>query len=79
MGFGLQIPLDGSLLEDSSRRECRCWSWEGPAQDQGSEAAEWLSDFLGAPVRLMRYTGGSPATASSLTSFCANSTATRLT
>ncbi|KAK9838037.1 hypothetical protein WJX74_010206 [Apatococcus lobatus] len=53
----VQIPLDGSLLEDSNKRECRCWSWEGPAQDQGNEAADWLSDFLGSSVRLMRYTG----------------------
>ncbi|KAK9839730.1 hypothetical protein WJX84_004835, partial [Apatococcus fuscideae] len=27
------------------------------ALDQGNEAAEWLSDFLGTEVRLMRYTG----------------------
>lgn len=33
------------------------WEWRGPAQDEGDSVANWLSEFLGRPVRLMRYIG----------------------
>lgn len=33
------------------------WEWKGEAQDQGEEAARWLSEYLGRPARLLRYIG----------------------
>lgn len=33
------------------------WEWKGQAHDEGDSAAAWLSDFLGRPVRLVRYLG----------------------
>jgi uncharacterized protein YcbX len=44
-------------VEESELKECTCWDWKGLAQDEGDEAAAWLSDFLGKPVRLVRYIG----------------------
>lgn len=55
----VQVPLEAS--KDAPRRQCICWEWTGPAADVGDEAAAWLSDYLGKPVRLVRYAGGSPA------------------
>lgn len=33
------------------------WEWHGMGEDQGDEAARWLSAYLGRPVRLLRYAG----------------------
>ncbi len=44
-------------VEDAELKECTCWDWKGLAQDEGEEAAEWLTDFLGKPARLVRYIG----------------------
>ncbi|KAJ4831202.1 hypothetical protein Tsubulata_007588 [Turnera subulata] len=31
------------------------WEWSGSALDEGAEAAEWFSEFLGKPSRLVRF------------------------
>ncbi len=54
------------LLEPASELPVRtmnvtCWEWAGTARDEGDEAAEWLSEYLGKPVRLVRYMGADPA------------------
>lgn len=36
-------------------REVTVWRWDGHGIDQGDEVANWLSSFLGAPVRLVRF------------------------
>lgn len=37
-----------------------CWEWAGTARDEGDFAADWLSEVLGKPVRLVRYMGEAP-------------------
>ena len=37
-----------------------CWEWAGTARDEGDFAADWLSEVLGKPVRLVRYMGEHP-------------------
>lgn len=34
------------------------WEWSGSALDEGSEAANWFSTYLGKPARLVRFNGG---------------------
>lgn len=31
------------------------WEWSGSALDEGDEASQWFSDFLGKPYRLVRF------------------------
>ena len=50
------------LLEPTSDLPLRtvnvtCWEWAGTARDEGDAAALWLSEYLGKPVRLVRYMG----------------------
>ena len=33
------------------------WEWKGKALDEGEYAADWLSEYLDKPVRLLRYAG----------------------
>lgn len=52
------------LLEPTSDLPLRtvnvtCWEWAGTARDEGDAAALWLSEYLGKPVRLVRYMGAS--------------------
>ncbi|KAK9086091.1 hypothetical protein Sjap_026502 [Stephania japonica] len=35
-----------------------CWEWSGSALDEGPEASEWFSQFLGNPTRLVRFNAG---------------------
>ncbi|XP_039834653.1 mitochondrial amidoxime reducing component 2-like, partial [Panicum virgatum] len=35
------------------------WDWSGSAHDEGTEAAEWFSAYLGKPSRLVRFKEGS--------------------
>eukprot|EP00884_Botryococcus_braunii_P010638 jgi/Botrbrau1/19576/Bobra.0035s0061.1 len=54
----LQVPL--SPLPRPGVRAVRrvvVWEWEGEAEDEGDEAADWFSDFLGKRCRLARYIG----------------------
>lgn len=31
------------------------WEWSGSAADEGAAAAQWFSNYLGTPARLVRY------------------------
>ncbi|MFX9847501.1 MOSC N-terminal beta barrel domain-containing protein, partial [Acinetobacter baumannii] len=31
------------------------WEWSGTAMDEGAAAAQWFSDYLGKPTRLVRF------------------------
>jgi uncharacterized protein YcbX len=42
------------IVPDGERIEVRMHSWEGKGVDQGSEPAEWFSEFMGEPCRLVR-------------------------
>jgi hypothetical protein len=53
----LQVPLVPRPVADAELKECTCWDWKGLAQDEGEDAAAWLTDFLGKPARLVRYIG----------------------
>ncbi|CAD7698162.1 unnamed protein product [Ostreobium quekettii] len=52
----VQVPIS-KTADDSLLRECTVWEWKGLAQDEGDEVAQWLSEFMGTAVRLMRYRG----------------------
>lgn len=34
------------------------WEWNGPAWDEGAEASQWFSDYLGSPSKLIRFNTG---------------------
>lgn len=53
----MQVPLVPRPVKESELKECTCWDWKGLAQDEGDDAAAWLTDFLGKPTRLVRYIG----------------------
>ncbi len=53
----LQVPLAPPADAPVQTMQVTCWGWSGIAQDEGDEAATWLSDFLQRPVRLVRYMG----------------------
>lgn len=42
-------------MHDGDRVAVRCWRFETHAVDCGPAIGEWLSDFLGAPSRLVRF------------------------
>ncbi|KAI4371225.1 hypothetical protein MLD38_019487 [Melastoma candidum] len=48
----LKVPLSsrGKVTDGIS-----CWEWSGSALDEGQEAADWLSNYLGKPSRLVRF------------------------
>ncbi|KAJ1290821.1 hypothetical protein BS78_02G272600 [Paspalum vaginatum] len=48
----LKIPLaeEHTTIDDVS-----VWEWSGSAYDEGAEAAEWFSAYLGKPSRLVRF------------------------
>ena len=54
----MQVPLAPSKEATAELKECIVWEWKGKARDEGAEAAEWFSAYLGKPVRLVRYAGG---------------------
>ncbi|PIM97028.1 Molybdenum cofactor sulfurtransferase [Handroanthus impetiginosus] len=48
----LKIPM----VEPSAvANDVSLWEWSGSAFDEGEEAANWFSDFLGKPSRLVRF------------------------
>lgn len=53
-------PLKVPLLPKKSqnKREARVWSWNGHGFDVGKEASDWLSGYLGKPVRLLQFDSG---------------------
>ncbi|KAG0544856.1 hypothetical protein BDA96_02G312600 [Sorghum bicolor] len=48
----LKIPL---CVECATINDVSVWEWAGSAYDEGAEAAEWFSTFLGCPTRLVRF------------------------
>lgn len=34
------------------------WEWSGSAWDEGAEASQWFSDYLGKPSQLVRFNTG---------------------
>lgn len=34
------------------------WEWCGSALDEGAEASNWFTNYLGKPSRLVRYNAG---------------------
>lgn len=34
------------------------WEWSGPAMDEGDDAANWFSTYIGKPSRLVRFNDG---------------------
>ena len=51
----LKIPL---ASECATIYDVSVWEWSGSAYDEGPEAAEWFSTFLGNPIRLVRFKEG---------------------
>lgn len=51
----LKVPLNraGSVISGIS-----VWEWSGAALDEGHEASEWFSNYLGKPSRLVRFNTG---------------------
>jgi uncharacterized protein YcbX len=60
----LKLPVDAAALSGAPTIAATVWSDTVPALDAGDEAARWFSDFLGQPVRLVRFNPGSERTAS---------------
>ncbi|KAL6656481.1 hypothetical protein ACP70R_007307 [Stipagrostis hirtigluma subsp. patula] len=48
----LRIPL---VAERATIDDVSVWEWSGSAYDEGADAAEWFSTFLGNPSRLVRF------------------------
>uniref|UniRef100_A0A804MQP9 MOSC domain-containing protein n=1 Tax=Zea mays TaxID=4577 RepID=A0A804MQP9_MAIZE len=48
----LKVPLS---VECATISDVSVWEWTGAAYDEGAEAAEWFSTFLGCPTRLVRF------------------------
>ena len=54
--LAIQIPLaatNGHLEE----RRVICWEWKGNARDEGEAAAQWVSEVVGQPSRVVRFIG----------------------
>jgi len=51
----LKIPLS---VECATINDVSVWEWAVSAYDEGAEAAEWFSTFLGCPTRLVRFNEG---------------------
>ena len=53
-----QVPLVRDRKAPRGRVvQATVWEWHGAAEDQGDEAASWLTAYLGRPARLLRYIG----------------------
>ncbi|GFR47755.1 hypothetical protein Agub_g9520 [Astrephomene gubernaculifera] len=51
----LQVPLQRRA--DCQIRQVTVWEWTGAGADEGEQAADWFSTYLGLPARLVRYLG----------------------
>ncbi|HTH74394.1 MAG TPA: MOSC N-terminal beta barrel domain-containing protein [Trinickia sp.] len=60
----LALPADAAELANSPMIQATVWKDTVAALDAGDEAARWFSDFLDAPVRLVRFNPGNERTAS---------------
>ena len=54
--LALHLALD--RVDSDSVRQVRIWADTVPAWDMGALAAQWFSDFIGRPLRLMRFDPG---------------------
>jgi uncharacterized protein YcbX len=45
-------------VECATINDVSVWEWAGSAYDEGAEAAEWFSTFLGCPTRLVCFNEG---------------------
>lgn len=57
----LRIPVANT--EGKTPIEVEVWFWKGMGYDEGKEAAQWFSKYLGCPAMLARYGGDLPAPA----------------
>ena len=64
------MPLAASNGQLEERRVI-CWEWKGNARDEGEAAAQWVSEVVGQPSRLVRFIGKSQRTASQCASAAA--------
>ncbi|RDU96308.1 MOSC domain-containing protein [Trinickia dinghuensis] len=60
----LMLPVDAGALAGAPAVAATVWGDTVSALDAGDEAGRWFSDFLGAPVRLARFSPGAERTAS---------------
>lgn len=60
----LALPIDAAALAGARTIAARVWGDTVPALDAGDAAAGWFSDYLGAPVRLVRFDPHAERTAS---------------
>ncbi|CAN6198922.1 unnamed protein product [Urochloa humidicola] len=51
----LKIPLAADAALRTTFDVVGVWDWSGSAYDEGDEAAEWFSAYLGKPSRLVRF------------------------
>lgn len=43
---------------DKATDDISVWEWTGSAFDEGAEASQWFSDYLGKPSQLVRFNSG---------------------
>eukprot|EP00879_Flechtneria_rotunda_P009237 GHRR01009670.1.p1 GENE.GHRR01009670.1~~GHRR01009670.1.p1 ORF type:complete len:262 (+),score=80.80 GHRR01009670.1:281-1066(+) len=57
----LKVPLTdpAAAVEKAKIKRVNLWEWTGLAADEGNEAAQWFSRYLGKTVRLVRHIGAS--------------------
>lgn len=48
-------PVTVPIRRVDTSRDVTVWGWDGHGVDQGDDVANWLSAFLGQPVRLARF------------------------
>lgn len=59
----LKVPLGKSAEKVDG---VSVWEWCGSAVDEGAVAAQWFSNYLGKPTRLVRFDEGTSLTSSHL-------------
>ena len=60
-GSCAQVPLQPPEDAPVKTANVTCWYWTGVARDEGDAAADWLSEAIGQPARLVRYIGAPAA------------------
>lgn len=55
----LKVPLvNSSSSAENVVDGISVWEWNGSAFDEGPAAAQWFSNYLGSPARLVRFNHG---------------------
>lgn len=54
----LKVPLMKSSNSGEKVDGISVWEWSGSAVDEGAAAAQWFSNYLGKPSRLVRFNDG---------------------